>query len=57
MTNREMLDRMSNKLLASIFFEKVAQDGGYCAKCPFEKLCVGGECGFEVWLGLECEQK
>lgn len=56
MTNREMLDRLSNKSLADRFCQEVAQDGEYCTKCPFEKLCVGGKCGFEVWLGLECDK-
>lgn len=57
MTNRDFISKLSNKQLGYIFCDKVAQNGGYCKKCPFEKWCKDGDCGFEVWLGLEREQK
>lgn len=53
MTNREWLESLSNHSLGEEFCEKVAQDGSYCAVCPFRKLCVDGESGFKVWLGKE----
>lgn len=56
MTNREMLERMSDRLLGDQFCETVAKDGDYCKQCPFAKWCNNGECGFEVWLGLECKE-
>lgn len=55
MTNREMLDRMSNKELANFFCYDIAKDGEYCTRCPFTELCNHGDSGFEVWLGKECE--
>jgi hypothetical protein len=53
MTNREWLEKMSNKQLAELFCYDIAQDGGYCVKCPFKENCTGNESGFENFLNKE----